>query len=111
MSGCIGVTLYGGWPSATDSNWMENIMTRFATIVGAAALAVAFGAGSAMAQAPTAATTAPAAKTAPKGKFQLKQPMTPIAKQCSAEADAKGLHGKERQKFRNTCKKAGAKKA
>ena len=64
-----------------------------------------------MAQAPAAATTAPAAKAAPKGKFQLKQPMTPIAKQCSAEADAKGLHGKERQKFRNTCKKAAAKKA
>ena len=29
--------------------------------------------------------------------------------QCSKEADAKGLHGKERKKFRSQCKKAGAK--
>ncbi len=86
-------------------------MTRFGALIGAAGLALAFGAGSAMAQTPAAAT-APAAKAAPqKGQFKLKQPMTPIAKECSAQADAKGLHGKERQKFRNACKKAGAKKA
>jgi hypothetical protein len=28
------------------------------------------------------------------------------AQQCSNEADAKGLHGKERKKFREECKKA-----
>ena len=26
--------------------------------------------------------------------------------ECSKEADAKGLHGKERKKFRSECKKA-----
>ncbi len=26
------------------------------------------------------------------------------SKECSAEADAKGLHGKERKKFREQCK-------
>lgn len=28
------------------------------------------------------------------------------SKDCSAQADAKGLHGKERKKFREACKKA-----
>ncbi len=28
------------------------------------------------------------------------------AKECIAEADAKGLHGKERKKFKHHCKKA-----
>ena len=32
--------------------------------------------------------------------------MTAKAQQCSKEADAKGLHGKERKKFRAECKKA-----
>jgi hypothetical protein len=27
------------------------------------------------------------------------------SKECSAQADAKGLHGKERKKFREACKK------
>jgi psiF repeat len=77
-------------------------------IVCAAVLVTAFAIGNASAQ--TAPATAPAAK-APKGEFKLKTPTTAISKQCSAEADAKGLHGKERQKFRNACKKAAAKKA
>jgi psiF repeat len=32
-----------------------------------------------------------------------------VSKKCSAEADAKGLHGKARQKFRYPCKKNGGK--
>jgi hypothetical protein len=39
-----------------------------------------------------------------------KKPATPVVHspesiQCSKEADAKGLHGKERKKFRAHCKK------
>jgi hypothetical protein len=39
-----------------------------------------------------------------------KKPVTPVVHspesiQCSKEADAKGLHGKERKKFRAHCKK------
>jgi hypothetical protein len=32
-----------------------------------------------------------------------------IAKSCSQQADAKGLHGKERKKFRSACKHNGGK--
>ncbi len=31
-------------------------------------------------------------------------PRSPVAKACSAEADAKGLHGEARQRFRKACK-------
>jgi hypothetical protein len=47
---------------------------------------------------------APAAKKAEK-------PRTAVSLECSKEADAKGLHGKERKKFRSECKKAAADKA
>lgn len=79
---------------------MAPIKTILATGVLALSLTTA-----AFAQAP-AATTPPSAKQ----KAQLKKPMTPIAAQCSSEADAKGLHGKERQKFRSACKKNAAAK-
>jgi hypothetical protein len=32
-----------------------------------------------------------------------------ISKACSEQADAKGLHGKERKKFRAKCKRSGGK--
>lgn len=32
-------------------------------------------------------------------------PRTPQSLECSKEADAKGLHGKEREKFRAACKR------
>lgn len=38
------------------------------------------------------------------------KPRTPESIQCSAEADAKGLKGKERRKFRRTCIAAAKKK-
>lgn len=87
------------------------------------ALALAFGsllfAGSAFAQAPTpAAPTAPAAKTAPAApaakttapkSATAKPARTAASLDCSKQADAKGLHGKERKKFRSECKQGGAK--
>ena len=33
-----------------------------------------------------------------------------ISKSCSDQANAKGLHGKARKKFRSECKRAGGKK-
>jgi hypothetical protein len=53
-----------------------------------------------------AQTAAPAAKT------ETKAPVvhTAASLECSKEADAKGLHGKERKKFRSECKKAAAEK-
>ena len=56
-------------------------------------------------------TTAPAAKTdsaAPAAKTA--KPRTAESLECSKEADAKGLHGKERKKFRSECKKAAMEK-
>jgi len=52
-----------------------------------------------------AQTAAPAAKpaaTAPKPKKER----TAKSIECSKQADAKGLHGKERKKFRAECKKS-----
>ncbi len=64
--------------------------------------AIAFGfaatlvAGAAFAQAPAAPAAAPAASKSAQSA------------ECSKEADAKGLHGKARKKFRSKCKKGHA---
>jgi hypothetical protein len=52
-----------------------------------------------------AQTAAPAPAAAPAAK---KAPVVHSAAslECSKEADAKGLHGKERKKFRSECKQA-----
>ncbi len=74
----------------------------------AAATAVAFSfllAGSAFAQsAATPAPADPAAKTAPAKTTKAKPERTAASLECSKQADAKGLHGKERKKFRSECK-------
>ena len=60
-----------------------------------------------------AQTSAPAAKsdsTAPASDKKMQKPRTAESIECSKEADAKGLHGKERKKFRSECKKAAAEK-
>ncbi|HEX2364913.1 MAG TPA: PsiF family protein [Bradyrhizobium sp.] len=78
-------------------------MTSFRA-AGLALAASLLLAGSALAQTPApAATPAPSAKAA--------KPRTAASLECSKEADAKGLHGKERKKFRSECKKQGADKA
>ena len=57
-----------------------------------------------------AQTSAPAAKSdsmAPAAsEKKMQKPRTAASLECSKEADAKGLHGKERKKFRAECKKA-----
>jgi hypothetical protein len=62
-------------------------------ILGAAVLCAAIGMGPAWAQ-----TSAPS----PMSQDQKRR----IAKSCSDQADAKGLHGEQRRKFRSECKKA-----
>ena len=65
----------------------------------------------------SAQTTAPAkteaTKTEAKAPAEKKaeKPRTAASLECSKEADAKGLKGKERRKFRSACKKAAAAKA
>ena len=103
-------------------------MTRFSKILGTAALALTFGTGSAMAQAPQPQTQLPQPQTqlpqtrapgaaptgqaaTPKGTFKQKAPTTAAGKECSTQADAKGLHGAARKKFRATCKREMSAKA
>ena len=76
-------------------------------------LAAALGASLLLFASPVFAqsTAAPAAKSdtaAPMAKTS--KPRTAESLECSKEADAKGLHGKERKKFRSECKKAAADK-
>ena len=61
------------------------------------ALAMSFGAAQAEMAAPAPKAAAPAATA--------KKERTAKSLECSKQADAKGLHGKERQKFRAACKK------
>ena len=61
-------------------------------------LALMIGTGPAFAQAPAAAP----AKMTPDEKQA-------ISKSCSDQANAKGLHGKERKKFRSECKRHAGK--
>ena len=65
-------------------------------ILGAALLCAAIGMGTAWAQ--TSAQS-------PMSQDQKKA----ISKSCTDQANAKGLHGKQRRKFRSECKKAGGK--
>lgn len=71
----------------------------FSSRLAVAALASLLASGTAFAQ-----TTAPAAKTdtATTDKKAPKERSTESL-ECSKQADAKGLHGKERKKFRSEC--------
>ncbi|MBW7966837.1 PsiF family protein [Bradyrhizobium sp. BR 10261] len=64
------------------------------------AIASLFATGTAFAQ-----TAAPVAKTEPANTTDKKAPKEHSAEslECSKQADAKGLHGKERKKFRSEC--------
>jgi hypothetical protein len=68
----------------------------------AAALAVA----SLFLVSPAFAQTAAPAMAAPSAK-KMEKPRSAASLECSKEADAKSIHGKERKKFMSTCKKAG----
>jgi hypothetical protein len=66
------------------------------TVICTALLAFSLGLGNAFAQAPATPGKSDADKKA-------------ISKACSDQANAKGLHGKDRKKFRSECKKNGGK--
>jgi hypothetical protein len=86
-------------PSSTRGDSMMTTSSR----VALAAFASLFLVTSAFAQTP--ATPAPAAKAAPAEK-KAEKPRTPESIACSAEADAKNLHGKkDRGPFMRQCKK------
>jgi hypothetical protein len=87
-------------------------MKTLARLTLAGAFVFALGsAGFAQAPAPAPATpTAPTAPAAPKAPAVPKVPKPmdaatmALAKECSAKANAQGLHGKARKEFREKCK-------
>ncbi|MBB5575114.1 MULTISPECIES: PsiF family protein [Rhizobium] len=87
---------------------------RLVAIFAATAVVALIGT-SAMGQTTTApaTTTTPMTTTKTPSTTAKQKAATPaqseISKACSAQADAKGLHGKERSKFRSQCKKNGGK--
>jgi psiF repeat len=96
-------------------------MTKISSLATATAVSLLLM-GSAFAQTTAPAKTEPAktettktetTKTETKAPAEKKaeKPRTAASLECSKEADAKGLHGKERKKFRSECKKAAAEKA
>ena len=77
--------------------------------IGAALLSLAIGAGSVFAQTPAPAPTpAPAAQPAAPATGAATDKKA-ISKACSDQANAQGLKGKARKKFRSACKKNGGK--
>jgi phosphate-selective porin len=87
-------------------------MTKISALATATAVASLLLMGAVSAQ-----TTAPAKPEATKSEAKApaekkaEKPRTAASLECSKEADAKGLKGKERRKFRSACKKAAAAKA
>ena len=75
-------------------------MLKRITLVSATLLPLAMGLGTAFAQAPTGASSV--TKMSKAGKEA-------ISKACSEQANAQGLHGKARKKFRSTCKRTQGK--
>jgi hypothetical protein len=87
-------------------------MMTLSSRAAVAAFASFFLIGSAFAQTTTpapAAKAAPAEKAMPAEKKAAK-PRTAVSLECSKEADAKSLHGKDRKKFMSDCKKGAADK-
>ena len=85
---------------------MMNLSSRAA--IAAFASLLLLGAASAQTPAPAPAP-APATKSAPAkmapAETKADKPRTAASLDCSKQADAKGLHGTERRKFRSECKK------
>jgi hypothetical protein len=88
--------------SSATPGWREGRNMRLATM----AIAICLCAGAAFAQTAGAppASSAPAPPSTRKAK-PATPPQTPEGIECSKQADAKGLHGQERIRFRANCKK------
>lgn len=84
-----------------------SILSRALVIAATSALL----ASSAFAQTPAPAkpAAAPATTVAPAAEKSAAKPRSAVSLECSKQADAKGLHGKERKKFRSDCKKTAGK--
>lgn len=86
---------------------MTTLATRTIVTAFASLMLVSSAFAQATTPAPATPAPAPAAKTAPAPKAKAER--TAASLECSKQADAKGLHGKDRKKFRSECKKGTAK--
>jgi hypothetical protein len=77
-------------------------------VISVALLSLVIGSGAALAQTSTPAPT-PAPAAAPAASAPAATDKKAISKACSDQANAKGLHGKARKKFRSDCKHNGGK--
>jgi hypothetical protein len=86
-------------------------MTKISSLATATAVSLLLmGAASAQTSAP-AKTEATKTETKAPAEKKAEKPRTAASLECSKEADAKGLKGKDRRKFRSECKKTAAEKA
>jgi len=86
-------------------------MTKISSLATATAVSLLLmGAASAQTTAPAKTEATKTEAKAPAEK-KAEKPRTAASLECSKEADAKGLKGKERRKFRSECKKTAADKA
>jgi hypothetical protein len=74
------------------------------SVVSLTLLSFVIGVGAALAQ-----TSAPAPIPHGSASKMSADDKKAISKSCSDQANAKGLHGKARKKFRSECKQAGGK--
>ncbi|MBV9568725.1 MAG: phosphate starvation-inducible protein PsiF [Hyphomicrobiales bacterium] len=75
----------------------------------AAAAAISLGASLALAQTTAPNPASPAAKSAATAPAKATaKPRSALSQECSKKADAQGLHGKARKKFRSACKRGKA---
>jgi hypothetical protein len=81
-------------------------MMTLSSRLAATAVASLFLMGSAFAQTPAPSTAPAASKSPAAATTTAKKPRSAASMECSKEADAKGLHGKERKKFRKDCVRA-----
>jgi hypothetical protein len=82
---------------------------KFTSSLAIAGMVALLGASAAMAQMTPAKPAAPAAPAATKPAPAPAGDKMAISKECSDQANAKNLHGKERKKFRAECKRNGGK--
>jgi hypothetical protein len=99
-------------PIDRSHNRQEVKVMKFTSSLAIAGMVALLGASAAMAQMTPAKPAAPAAPAAakPAAPAPAMDKMA-ISKECSSQADAKNLHGKERKKFRESCKHNGGKAA
>jgi hypothetical protein len=82
-------------------------MVQVKIVIGAALLSLAIGSGTVFAQTPAPAPAPAAQPAAPAAGAATDKHA--ISKACSDQANAQGLKGKARKKFRSACKKNGGK--